>query len=205
MLQLAPDMHLVRIEDDIVILDLHRDSYLCWIAKDEPTEPDSLAAALVEAGFARGQPGDRLAKQESRRREWQDLPRVQPAVDFAALWRFAFAFCQSFWWAAGRPLGTVFKRFQSQHWPPDRVLADLAVAVATFDSMASWLPWSPECRFRSLLLRQFLRCDLDWIVGVRLYPFRAHCWLATDAIVVGDSAHRVIGYEPIYIFPGDRR
>ncbi len=204
-LRLAPDTHLAQIEQDFIVLDLHSDAYLCWIAENEATETGAFAAALVEAGLATGKPNDRLPEQEARRREWQDLPRVPPAVDFAALWRFAFALCQSIWFAAGRPLGKVFTGLRSGHWPPDRAQPDLAIAVATFDSIASWLPWSPECRFRSLLLRQYLGCDLDWIVGVRLYPFRAHCWLAAGTIVVGDSVHRVIGYEPITIFSPGRR
>lgn len=212
-LTLAPDIFLAKIEGDVVILDLPGDSYLCWLAEAKGT--DALATVLIEAGLATGRPDEGLPNgglteeglpgEGVPRRDWQDLPQVPPVVNLAAVCRFAYALCQAVWFSVGRPLGSVFRSLGSQHGVPAPALHDLAVQVATFDRLASWLPWAPECRFRSLLLRQYLVCDLDWVVGVRLYPFRAHCWLASEAIVLGDSVHRVSGYTPIMIFPGDDR
>lgn len=40
--------------------------------------------------------------------------------------------------------------------------------------------------------------SVDWVFGVELYPFRAHCWIEYEGIVLNDNLERVSACTPIY-------
>jgi hypothetical protein len=81
--------------------------------------------------------------------------------------------------------------------PPDaRLLEDLAI----FRRLAPWLPLDGLCLYRSHLLRTYLVAlghSVDWMFGVRTWPFRAHCWLQAGDVALDDEAERVSAYHPI--------
>lgn len=57
-----------------------------------------------------------------------------------------------------------------------------------------------QCLFDSLALKLFLAkygVFPDWIFGVRLNPFAAHCWLQHGDILVNDSLDSVRQFTPI--------
>jgi hypothetical protein len=57
-----------------------------------------------------------------------------------------------------------------------------------------------QCLFDSLALKLFLAAYgvfPDWIFGVRLNPFAAHCWLQHGDTVVNDSLDSVRRFSPI--------
>lgn len=58
------------------------------------------------------------------------------------------------------------------------------------------------CRFRSLVLIRYLSffgVKADWVFGVRLSPFGAHCWVTLDREVLTDPLDTVLEYTPILI------
>ncbi|MFJ2995504.1 lasso peptide biosynthesis B2 protein [Pandoraea sp. NPDC087047] len=56
------------------------------------------------------------------------------------------------------------------------------------------------CLFNSLTLLEFLaryRVLPDWVFGVQVTPFAAHCWLQWENLILNDSLETVCGYTPI--------
>jgi hypothetical protein len=80
---------------------------------------------------------------------------------------------------------------------PDQTPARIA---ARFERLWLFLPRQPRCLFRSFALLLFLRLHgqcADWVFGVSLYPFRAHCWLAVGSQLIGERSNQVAGFAPI--------
>jgi hypothetical protein len=59
---------------------------------------------------------------------------------------------------------------------------------------------SDSCLFDSLALLNFLASFLlfpQWVFGVQMGPFVAHCWLQHEDVVLNDTPARVCNYVPI--------
>jgi Transglutaminase-like superfamily len=59
---------------------------------------------------------------------------------------------------------------------------------------------SDSCLFDSLALLNFLASFLlfpQWVFGVQMAPFVAHCWLQHEDVVLNDTPSRVCSYVPI--------
>lgn len=78
---------------------------------------------------------------------------------------------------------------------------DLRAMVATFLILQSLLPFGPgSCLGHSLAMLEFLAAyELYpmWVFGVRVQPFKAHCWIQSGSIVLNDSESHVSAYTPI--------
>lgn len=71
---------------------------------------------------------------------------------------------------------------------------------SVFRSLRPFYPRSYLCMFDSLALLHFLaRHSIfpQWVYGVRLEPFAAHCWVQTADVVVNDTVDVVSDYTPI--------
>ena len=58
------------------------------------------------------------------------------------------------------------------------------------------------CLFESLVLLGFLAhygIHADWIFGVRMKPWLAHCWLQRDGVVLSDTLEHVGFFTPIMV------
>ncbi|PQA88308.1 lasso peptide biosynthesis B2 protein [Hyphococcus luteus] len=58
------------------------------------------------------------------------------------------------------------------------------------------------CRFRSLVLLRYislLRYDASWVFGVQLSPFRAHCWVESQRVVLNDELENILGFHRIML------
>lgn len=83
---------------------------------------------------------------------------------------------------------------------------DFRSAVATarqFERLCLWLPFRPACLFRSYFLLDYLgryRLSADWVFGVRLFPFRAHCWLEVDSWPLDERPDAVAMFTPIFVY-----
>lgn len=56
------------------------------------------------------------------------------------------------------------------------------------------------CRFHSIALLRYLaaaRIPADWVFGVRLSPFAAHCWVEWNSTVLNDDIDHVREFQPI--------
>lgn len=69
-----------------------------------------------------------------------------------------------------------------------------------FQALRPYYPRRYLCIFDSLALLHFLahyRVFPEWVFGVKLQPFGAHCWVQAGPIVVNDTIDNVRDYTPI--------
>lgn len=74
--------------------------------------------------------------------------------------------------------------------------------VSTFLDLRLFYPRPYLCLFDSLALIEYLaayRIFPTWVFGVQGEPFRAHCWVQYDDMLLDDSAERVSKLTPIMI------
>lgn len=211
---LRSDVHCAAIGRDVVILDLAEDAYFCISEAMTSPGPFALDRLTPEAGelfLDAGLLASRPA--EAARRPQVELPT--PARDLRHI-------------RARRPGGgdvlaamaalsdlrrrgrdpTVAALLASvagaaRHGPArlcDPYLAGLR--AATFAELLPWLPFEGACLRRSALLMAWLRLRglrAHWVFGVRVWPFRAHCWVQIDDLCLNDDVERLAAYTPILI------
>lgn len=204
-------VHAVMVEDDLVLLDEAADAYVCLLdggkvvsvradgalCFDPPHAVDDLIeGGLVEhrqAGASAAQsppaPQARLA------RPGHTAVRLSEALLFLVqAWRVARAVRR---WPMARLLATLRAERPA---PPGEGRRSLAEACAVFDTLLAWSPFDGECLFRSVLRRRFLMAlghHPDFVIGVRTWPFRAHCWLQSGQNALDDWPERLCAYRPI--------
>lgn len=74
--------------------------------------------------------------------------------------------------------------------------------VLRFVAARRLIPIAPNCLYDSLALRRFLaRRDVaaDLVIGVRLHPFGAHCWLQEGTTVLNDALGGARGFKPVLV------
>jgi len=76
-----------------------------------------------------------------------------------------------------------------------------AELISVYYRFRPYLPVGGEsCLFDSLALSHFLAFFSlfpQWIFGVQMRPFVAHCWLQHEDVVLNDTAERVRDYVPV--------
>jgi hypothetical protein len=181
---LPPDLfapHSVRCGEATVLLDLPTDSYLCRYDGGAPGAIDR-SAPLVP--------------------QWHDPPPAEDGLTASDLRRFARAFAGALLASSGRTLQALLVHAaELERAPSPAAPPGLASLAARFERMSLYLPFRPSCLLHALALLHFLHAhgeSADWVIGVQLFPFRAHCWLAVDAMLLGERAHLIEDYVPIY-------
>jgi hypothetical protein len=72
--------------------------------------------------------------------------------------------------------------------------------TAVFLKLRSFFPANYLCLFDSLALLEFLakyRVFPDWVFGVRLEPWAAHCWVQYQHRTLNEDAEEAANYTPI--------
>ncbi len=72
--------------------------------------------------------------------------------------------------------------------------------AAEFARFRVWAPFDGACLKRSYMMLRYLRLrghDAAWVIGVRTWPFMAHCWLQVGEVVLDDDHERLLPYHPI--------
>jgi len=210
---LCAHVRAVDVDEDLVLLDIARDAYLClpgagavwrpWHgrgARVDAAEP--LARALLEAGLAETAgtdpppppdptlPARRIAPAAGVRLRWRDgLVLLLAWLDLQRGYR-GRSFAEILAYARARP------RAATNSDP-----GELARLCEAFHRLAVWLPLSDKCLERSFVLLRFLQrsgADARWRFGVRLWPFGAHCWLQAGDTALDDWPERLAAYTPIH-------
>ena len=78
--------------------------------------------------------------------------------------------------------------------------ADLYTLSASFNRLRRLVPIDTVCLLDSFALLRFLAGQGHFpqlIMGVRLNPFAAHCWVQQDDMVLNDAVERASTYTPI--------
>ena len=212
-LRLGEDIHAVMIDADAVFLDVRADAYFCLPGVGSVLSLQGGALTTSEAALADGLSASGLATQDLAT-PLRPPPPPTPARTARALiaerdlpgarpgWRHLPALTKASL-AAARGRRQAFVRLLPSRnapapAPSDQLLADLAV----FRRTVPWLPLDGLCLYRSHLLRTYLSAlghHVDWMFGVRTWPFRAHCWLQAGDAVLDDEAERVSAYHPIMV------
>ena len=196
----------VAVGEDLALMDIGADAYLCLPGGASGLGGDGStlrlsgpsAAAVVEAGLGADQAGPAI-------RTPPGLPSrtlihdTAPTVSLGDVLRGLGAVRDIRRALRGDGLRPILA-VASDH---DRVVDRGAVAHAakTFWRLSPWLPMEGECLVRSAMLMSYLRragLSADWVFGVRLWPFAAHCWVQIDDLCLNDDIERLAAYTPIY-------
>lgn len=171
----------VRCGDGIVMLDFQEDSYSC---RYDPVEHDGQTAVDPPTPL------------------WHEADRKDAALALTDVWHFARACCQALASFAHRPVRQLLIQASKIVAAPSPVNeADPCELAARFERMSLYLPVRPPCLLKAYMMLHFLSYygqRADWVIGVQLFPFRAHCWLAIEDMLVGERAHLIEDYFPIY-------
>lgn len=203
-LALADGVHAVRASDGLVFLDIDRDGYFCLYA---PVAADdggnamraAMRAELIEQGLVADRPAPGAVVRPVTRL-WREDSAPDPAhVGLRDLGYFLRALVRAAWRFRRSSLAQMIAHAQRCEAPTRP--ASHADVAARFERLCLWLPFRIECLFRSFLLLHFLRSyglSADWIFGVSLFPFHAHCWLAADDLLLAERVGRVEGFTTIF-------
>lgn len=213
-LYLRAHVHPVFVGDDLVMLDVSADRYICLAdaaagltlgpARDRLVVQDSaLVDDLIAAGLLRDEDGPVCAR--------PDLPRAPQRSALAEAYappttRDAREAVAALVDVARCYRRRSFAQIVATAWRPRTsapcITPALEAAVTRFHGWAPYAPVSGKCLLRSfMLLRTLRRQGLDalWVFGVRTWPFHAHCWLQCEDMVLDDPAERIWAYTPIMV------
>ncbi|MGK2254778.1 MAG: lasso peptide biosynthesis B2 protein [Brevundimonas sp.] len=205
---LSEHLHFAVVDEDVIVLDARTDAYSCLPGAGAVIQvdgarivaPADVIAQLGQAGFL-GDPGPKRAAAPPAPRRSLSLPGSS-ATDVFAAGRFWWA-----WWREGRNFETrsladllaTARRRPSAATVSD---AELARLTSTFVRLLPWAPGQGACLYRAHLLRALIRDaggEVQWVFGVRTWPFSAHCWLQVGDTVLDDEPDRVGVYTPIMV------
>lgn len=80
--------------------------------------------------------------------------------------------------------------------------AAVLLMARSFDRLSIWLPFQGDCLYRCFFLLRRLGSagrSVDWVFGVRTWPFYAHCWLQLGDTVLTDATDRLASFSPILV------
>ncbi|MBJ7483472.1 lasso peptide biosynthesis B2 protein [Brevundimonas sp.] len=204
---LKSGVHAVVVGEDLALIDLDADAYLCLpggavgvrtengavLQLSGPTE-----AAIVEAGLTadRGRAPARIPPPLPVKTIIHDTPT---RVSFGQIVKG----CGAVWDVRRALRSTGLHPILAVAPARDNaaIAGKVADAARAFWRIAPWLPQEGECLVRSALLMSYLRrsgLSADWVFGIRLWPFSAHCWVQIDDVCLNDDVERLAAYTPIY-------
>ena len=202
-LALADGVHAVRASDGLVFLDIDRDAYFCLYA---PVAADyggntmraAIRAQLIEQGLVADRPAPGSVARPVTRLWREDCGPDPALVGLRDLGYFLRALVHAAWRFRRSSLAQMIGH--AQHCKAPTRHASHADVAARFERLCLWLPFRIECLFRSFLLLHFLRSyglSADWIFGVSLFPFHAHCWVADGDLLLAERVGKVEGFATI--------
>lgn len=223
MFELPPDVHMCEIGGTILFLDIRGDRYVRltdiqseWLFEVIETEkPEAISddarrfcSRLVERSLLR--PGDGAGRPLA---PLQHTPPTSSlfelgltsSASLASVGRMTAAIADCWWTFRHRQLFPAVRA--ARRWKaglagtaaedPHSVYA----SICAFREIAPYFFTSrDQCLFRSLTLAKFLSLEgsrCDWIFGVRLDPFEAHCWIERDGVVLNEFTDKAREYRAI--------
>jgi hypothetical protein len=215
-LVLAPAVHAVAVDEDMVFLDVARDAYFCLpgarsvldLSSDRRrlrVQDRSLAAEFATAGFLADHKetahrpdwiAPLLARASAVEAHYEGPARGDVVAATGALIDLLGAY-------RGRNLRQLLASVERA---PSAARPALSPRLfSEVHAFHRWIPYAPvsgKCLLRSFMLLRHLRrrgLDAMWVFGVRTWPFHAHCWLQIEDVVLDDQFDRVRGFAPILV------
>lgn len=212
-LSLPPHVHAVTIGEDLVFLDVQADAYLCLVGAGQavglssdgavrPVDPGA-GEVLLEAGLAHQKPPS--ARRQPPAKPIADLPASNRAArpsEIAAAARACVATAAAFRF---KPFSALVESAMTSRAFPIHEPSSIEAVIEAAAVFARLRPWSPvggRCLMRSHLQLQYLRglgLAADWVIGVRTWPFMAHCWLQAGPVALDEDVERLVAYTPIMV------
>jgi len=208
----AAHIHMARIGADIVVLDVTGDAYTCLAGGAEHLQlladgrlrlmQSAVLNDLEEAGWVAACPT------LPQRRRFQAPVRSRnptPSAFGLELLPVSVQVLAATTWMRDQPLAdilTAARRLRPSRQPSDGDAAVIDQTIAAFETVRPWLPRQGLCLQRAFSLLNCLTrrgVPVDWVFGVRTWPFAAHCWLQHEDTVLADDLDRILGYTPILI------
>lgn len=227
-LRLADHLRAAVVDDEVVLLDLHRGRYfglkgrhstiviraMCSnhreTDRDDPEER-TLVEPLLRNGILTAAPPNGSARLQALPPPDPSPSGHMPAPDAKIgpldVVRFLVAVSLAALWLRRRSLDAIATAVQDlMRQGRSGAKADegaLARAVAAFDRLRPLVFTSrDQCLFDSLALAVFLgRQGLvaNWVIGVSIRPFKAHAWIQDRSDVLNDVPENVRRFTPILI------
>lgn len=211
---LSAGVHAVLIDDDAVFLDVASNAYFCLpgIGSVLNLEGRALHAAseglandLVGAGLATTAPTSESVRavttpRRTARAVIETLSASERRRPKARHWLRAISAGLASRAAERQPFADRLPSASALRAPDADI--NLLADLDAFRGLQPWLPFDGACLFRSHLLRNYLVAlghRVDWIFGVRTWPFAAHCWLQVGDLALDDEAERLVAYHPIMV------
>ena len=204
----AEDVYLCKVYEDVVVLNLKADQYLCLVDAGAWLHPepngrlvvtgDGSTEDLIAAGIAATQSAPR--RRRISKAPTFELPASHETSPIERLWA-AVQIIDATRVFRRKTLGQLVAAalkppmLSGRPTTPER-------AFRAYTDAVSWIPGEGECLQRAFILKRVLAgrgIHADWVFGVRTWPFGAHCWLQIDDMVVGDTLARVSNYTPIMV------
>ena len=218
--RLQADVHVAAVGEDLVFLDIGADAYFCLPGAADALELGSDGQSLARCEdwllhqlFAANLAGEGAPMTAAPRRPvLPDLPASElcrepvSVVDWSTVRRMAAAALSLYGKGYGGSLADLIEvahrlRRHERAVPGEDLEATISLARQC-EQLIPWVPFQGDCLFRSFLTLSVLRRAghrVAWVFGVQTWPFRAHCWLQLEDLVLNDIAERVSGYAPIFV------
>ena len=201
---LKAGVHAAVIDTALVILDLEADSYFCLPTGGETLVRRPDGGAEVLSGAAR----DTLEAAGLLQSGAPPMVRALPAkplrtaiYDPAVVsWRDIHAGLAAALEVRKIRAGAGIAAYLSESIASSTAEPEVLRAARAFWRLQPWLPVEGECLVRSALLVRALHrqgLEAEWVFGVRLFPFMAHCWVQTGDTCLNDDVERLSAYQPL--------
>jgi hypothetical protein len=225
---ITPDVHWCIVGDRVVFLDLGRDRYQCLSPaassafvrmfpnqansktenlKDFSPDVRDLVARLLQTGLLTHEPtaaiSERASVQSVSRSLWSETPALGPVVQrSAAFWFACTRASTSLRYRGIRRAVRAIEAKKLRGVSAQRSGTSLHHEISVFKSLRPHYPRKYLCLFDSLALLHFLAqagFHPDWVFGVSIPPFNAHCWIQHGNTVLNDDVETVQRYTPIMV------
>ena len=209
-------------DEHYVFLDLHNDEYMCLgreqtrvfktlLDGNRPTGESAdivqtlLDRKLLVADESEGKRPVPLTAHAPETNLVTDTDKPRPAIGPVHVYRFFAASATASWNLRWRSIEQTVQQVERRKRRRRDALTPVDNATITelfriFQALRPFYPRPYLCLFDSLALLHFLaRFDVypEWVYGVKLEPWGAHCWVQSGDLVVNDIVDNVNGYTPI--------
>jgi len=218
MLSLAPGISFCAVEDRLIFLDRRRDRYAgltdtgerafrSWLS--DPERGDAAAhAELLASGLmvesAAAAPASACMAQSAPQQSLldRDLPPAPARAALASLARLGMARVRLSLLGLDRCLSALASIKRKLPAGPSAAPSDCLQVAAAFARAGRIRSTIDTCLVHSLAVAHALAAKdiaADLVLGVRLGPFAAHCWVQYQDCVVNDQLDMVRTFTPILV------
>lgn len=160
------------------------------------------AGRLVEFRSIPQASGHFLGRDDSRCFGFSTLRRHRPKVGLVDVVGFYWACWKASHLLRRRHISKIAARVRGRkrRSPNELRVDELRRQLLIFRRLRPWYPRSYLCLFDALALVEFLarrRLFPEWVFGVQVEPFGAHCWLQTGDKVLNDDTEYAQQFTPI--------